>query len=362
MEQIYSDLTNSGALASVDKLYKAVKHLKITKSAVRQFLTGKDSYTLLATRSNKYRKRKFIVSGPGVTLCLDMAYLHQYKKSNDNISHLLFAIDMYSRYLRVIPVKSLKSIHVIPVLKQLLEESIYEYKNIASDMGVEFFGKAPQKFFKDYGVHSYTTYNRDVKISIVERSIRTIKQKVVKYIIHNNTESYLQHLETFVDTYNTTPHRGLRFHTPLQIHLMSDAHKLIEFSKLLYKSSPAPKKRSFPNLISIGSHVRLKRLSASQFAFNKSTYLQNTREIFVVSDIVKTHNPVTYKIKDLNNEEISGVFYREELFLVKPIDKFAIEILKQRTRKNKKEYLVKYLNYPTSLPEWKKASELIKLD
>ena len=37
-----------------------------------------------------------------------------------------------------------------------------------------------------------------------------------------------------------------------------------------------------------------------------------TREIFIVTEILNT-NPVTYKIKDLNIENIEGSFYSEDL-------------------------------------------------
>jgi len=41
-----------------------------------------------------------------------------------------------------------------------------------------------------------------------------------------------------------------------------------------------------------------------------------TREIFVVSDINQT-NPITYKLEDLNGDDIIGSFYTQELQLTK---------------------------------------------
>jgi len=37
-----------------------------------------------------------------------------------------------------------------------------------------------------------------------------------------------------------------------------------------------------------------------------------TREIFTIKEILST-SPITYKIKDLNNEEIIGILYDKEL-------------------------------------------------
>ena len=39
-------------------------------------------------------------------------------------------------------------------------------------------------------------------------------------------------------------------------------------------------------------------------------------EIFIINSVLKTH-PLTYKIKDLNGENIIGSFYEKELMLSK---------------------------------------------
>jgi len=40
------------------------------------------------------------------------------------------------------------------------------------------------------------------------------------------------------------------------------------------------------------------------------------KEIFIVTNINNT-SPITYKLKDLNNEDIIGSFYNQELQLTK---------------------------------------------
>ena len=43
MKEIYSDIGNPVALASIDKLYREIK--KVTENDVQLFLSGQDSYT-----------------------------------------------------------------------------------------------------------------------------------------------------------------------------------------------------------------------------------------------------------------------------------------------------------------------------
>ena len=65
-----------------------------------------------------------------------------------------------------------------------------------------------------------------------------------------------------------------------------------------------------------------------------------TEEIFLVDKIQST-NPTTYRLKDLNNEEIQGSFYEPELLKAKQ-DVFRIHKV-IRTDYKKKQALVKWL-------------------
>ena len=60
----------------------------------------------------------------------------------------------------------------------------------------------------------------------------------------------------------------------------------------------------------IGDTVRISKYKRKTF---DEGYTPNwTEEVFLIDEIRPT-DPITYKIKDLNGEEIEGTFYREEL-------------------------------------------------
>ena len=76
----------------------------------------------------------------------------------------------------------------------------------------------------------------------------------------------------------------------------------------------------------VGDKVRISKYKRK--VFDKGYTPNWTEEIFVVDKIQYT-NPITYKIKDLNGEEIIGTFYDQELSRVSQ-EVFRIEkILKQ---------------------------------
>jgi len=63
----------------------------------------------------------------------------------------------------------------------------------------------------------------------------------------------------------------------------------------------------------VGDRVRIYSYKTK---FDKGSKPNWTKETFVISDIKPT-NPITYKVKDLNGEDIIGSFYSQELQITK---------------------------------------------
>ena len=90
----------------------------------------------------------------------------------------------------------------------------------------------------------------------------------------------------------------------------------------------------------VGGKVRISKYKRK--VFDKGYTPNWTEEMFLVDKIQST-NPITYKLKDLNNEEIQGSFYQPELLKAKQ-DVFRIEKVIRKDYK-KKQVLVKWLGY-----------------
>jgi len=78
--------------------------------------------------------------------------------------------------------------------------------------------------------------------------------------------------------------------------------------------------------------------------------------MFTVSKTQRT-NPVTCKITDLNDEEIQGTFYEQELQKTSQ-EVFRIEKI---VKKGKTKSFVKWRGYPESFNSWVDNNDLIKL-
>ena len=106
--------------------------------------------------------------------------------------------------------------------------------------------------------------------------------------------------------------------------------------------------------IKIGDTVRINKYKRK--TFDKGYTPNWTEEVFVIDEIRPT-DPITYKIKALNGEEIEGTFYREEL---QKTDQtiFRIEKVIQKT---KDKALVKCKGYPDGFNSWVSLKDLRNL-
>ena len=80
----------------------------------------------------------------------------------------------------------------------------------------------------------------------------------------------------------------------------------------------------------------------------------------MIQKIVASRRIVSYFLNDLNNEDIKGSFYEQELIKVKDLDeKFEIEKIINTKKINKiKYFFVSWLGYPSSFNSWVPESKL----
>ena len=103
----------------------------------------------------------------------------------------------------------------------------------------------------------------------------------------------------------------------------------------------------------IGDMVRISKCKRK--VFDKG-YTQNwTEEVFLVG-AVQYINPITYVLRDQNDEEIKGSFYESELLKAKQ-EVFRIEKVLRRDHKNKKA-LVKWKGYSNDFNSWVSIKDL----
>ena len=104
--------------------------------------------------------------------------------------------------------------------------------------------------------------------------------------------------------------------------------------------------------LKVGDHARM---VGPRTLFARGYCERWTREVFVVTKVETDAGPVTYCVKDLMDEKISGRFLAEELQLIKydPNATFKIEkMLRTRRHRGHPEMFVNWLGYPEKFNSW----------
>ena len=287
----------------------------------------------------KFNKRRVMVSGIDKIWAADLADMKAFKDYNDGYTFLLLVIDIFSKYGWVIPLKNKKGETVAEALKNIFEKRKPE--KLWTDKGTEFYNKDVKKL-----IEIYSTENEE-KSSIVERWIRTMKEKMWKYFTDNNTYNYMDVLPDLVKDYNNTVHSSTKL-TPI------DASK--KKNELTVWRNLYPDRYKINDItpkFSVGDRVRITK---KKKAFEKGYTTRWTEEIFTIKEIRNT-NPITYKLEDLEGEEIKGTFYEPELQKTEQ----QIYRIDKIIKKEKNKPLVKWKGYSDKFNSWVDNKDLIDL-
>ena len=102
-------------------------------------------------------------------------------KFNKGFRFLLCAIDIYSKYAWVIPLKDKKGVIITNVFQTILDESTRKPNKILVDNGSELYNRSMKSFLKNNHIEMYSMHNEGKSV-IAGRFIRTLKNKVYKYV------------------------------------------------------------------------------------------------------------------------------------------------------------------------------------
>ena len=318
-----------------------VRKSGLSSKIVTDWLSRQNVYTLHKPIRHKFKTRRVIVSSVDDQWQADLVDMQKYKSQNKNINYILTIIDVFSKYAWAIPIKKKTGNDISKAFENVFKERIP--RKIHTDKGLEFINKPAQELFKKHRIHWFATEN-ETKAQVVERFNRTLKSKMWKYFTQKKTKKWIDILPDLVKNYNTSNHRSIKM-TPEQGSLSKN-------SKSVYENLfPSTETKLQTSKFKTGDRVRISR----KFKDFRKGYLPNfTEEVFIIAEVLKT-NPVTYKIKDMNNEVIIGSFYEQEMVKYKS-ELYEVEKILKR---NKGKLLVKWKGYKTT--SWINEKDLTEI-
>ena len=155
----------------------------------------------------KFKKRKVYSSFRENIWGEDLADMQSLNKYNKGIKYLLCAIDLFSKYAWVVPLKDKKGLSIVNAFLEIISKGRKPNK-IWVDRDSEFYNNSFKDFLKMNNIEIYSTYNEGKSV-IAERFVKTLKNKIFKHMTAISKNFYFNVLDDIVNKYNNTVHKTI---------------------------------------------------------------------------------------------------------------------------------------------------------
>jgi transposase InsO family protein len=160
--RFYYTLGLPTAFSTEDRLSAIVRN----RARLRKWLETQDAYTLHRPVRKKFPRNPYTVSNlMDVWAChlMDVPFLARY---NDSYRYIPTSIDIFSKYLHLVPLKSKTGKAVADAFGSILKDPRYSKRRpltVQTDKCMEFLSKPLRDMLRREGIKHRTCKNPDVK-------------------------------------------------------------------------------------------------------------------------------------------------------------------------------------------------------
>ena len=289
-----------------DDIYENYKDIPDFKTKFKKFLRNFQTSTYFKQTRRKFPRRRIVAHYPLELVQADTLNFRNLRSpKNRGFNYVLVVIDTFSKKLWARPLKRLSESETCEGLKAIISEMEYPPILFMSDKGKEFLNKSVQTLFDRLGVKSYYVTGPH-KAALAERVIKTVKQKIERYLFQNETKVWLPVLQAVVENYNNSFHSSIKM-APNEV---NSKNRSIVYERLY----PNIKDHVKPKL-SIGDKVRILE---EKGLFTKGYKRNWSREIYKISKCYSQGEVEFYRVETLNGHILPQKRY---LYQLNPVSK-----------------------------------------
>ena len=131
LRRLYTDPAAASAFSSLHKLQQAVRHApaikkkKETPTQIKEWLETQDAFTLHRPLRKRFPRNPYTVNNIDDVWELDILDLSSLKKFNNNYRYLLQVIDVFSKYLHSVPLRTKTGKEVAAAFESIFKDQKY---------------------------------------------------------------------------------------------------------------------------------------------------------------------------------------------------------------------------------------------
>ena len=332
LSALYYDPSFPGSFAGLPTFFRHAK-VKIPSLTRKDVDKWKEHDLLVAKRSRITKpkiRRSVLVFNPNQIWEGDLVDMSSSNiRMNRNVRYLLLLVDQFTKKLYCEPIfgGTKAPPKVIDAFKEIFAHTTSRPKFIYTDQGSEFIAGEVKKYLNDrQGIKTFTTKDKDIKCSIVERAIRTLKGRLFTYIDAGHIR-YLDALPKIVAGINGTEGRTTKIapdkidpvnvgEARQNIYTYNERQEkkfrkrkmgtaITKDNKKIKPPTPPP-----PPKFKVGDYVLIKKEKKTFTKEHKGLW---NDQIFQVDTASSDTIPYVYHLKDLAGEKLLGYFNEKEL-------------------------------------------------
>jgi len=125
--KLYYDPVKTSGFANLKKLQEAARQSKLGKKSgeLKRWLGMQDVYTLHRQLRRKFPRNPYTVNNLFDVWESDLIDVQDFGKFNDNYKFLVTVIDVFSKFLHIVPSKSKSGMAVTSAFKSILKNPKY---------------------------------------------------------------------------------------------------------------------------------------------------------------------------------------------------------------------------------------------
>jgi hypothetical protein len=202
-----------GALA----LYKSAhaQGLKVTHKQVKDFVAAQSVAQI--HKQPVVNKVYFPIRAraPDSLYNADLTDVSNEAHHNSGINYFLTVIDIYSRYVFIVPLKNKSALSVVKAMRHILTVEVPSAghkppQKIISDQGSEFKSKEWLKLMDEFKIDmGYAKLDNHRTLSVLDSFTKSLRRYIQNYLTASKQSRYIDQLPEIVKNYNNSWHSSL---------------------------------------------------------------------------------------------------------------------------------------------------------